>query len=598
MTDPLVQAKFAAQKVAELARKLPDFAPGDGPLAIVTTRRSGFAMGRAWAAGNPGDGNLQQAFGQLAKSLSGRAAADALQIELGHSARATPPGSIAPRLANAHTGLRGIALARNRKLLAVMGPAEMIAGNLPLRAALEALLEQQQLTAADLADGKAEVISFEVAQILVNLSPPGLTPLYRGAPLVEPAAVSRAGVTAFADRMAAWMLRQVDATGRMVYEYQPSTGEESPTDNTVRQALATLCLGRIANRSKKPEDREIADNNLGYFMRHHYRLEGEFGLVAEIDQVSGIPAKPAAEAAADPLPEGKEPKLGAIAVIALALLERPAIKLFEKPLAALFATTRHLQQKDGSFRTHFGATDRDDNQNFYPGETLLLWATALRRKPALIDAETYLKSARYYRKFFKAAPSPAFVPWHTQAHVLALESIDAPELAKFVFEMNDWLLDLQQWEGAPYPDVAGRFYDPKRKQLGQAHASATGVYLEGLIDAYELARRSGDAKRAERYRLVILRGLRNLMQLQFKSPADMFYVTQPERVLGGIRTEVFDNRIRIDNVQHALMGTQRILARFGEPGFRWPQAKGAATATARKPLKPWQIATLKQGKPD
>ncbi len=597
MTDPLVQAKFAAQKVAELARKLPDFGPGDGPLAIVTTRRSGFAMGRAWAAGNPGDGNLQQAFGQLSKSLSGRAAADALQIELGHSARATPAGSIAPRLANAHTGLRGIALAKDRKLLAVMGPAEMIAANLPMRAALETLLQQQGLAATDLAEGKAQVVTFEVVQVLVNLSPPDLTPLYRGAPLVEPAAVSRAGVTAFADRMAEWMMRQVDEPGRMVYEYLPSTGEESPTDNTVRQALATLCLGRIANRSKKPEHREIADNNLGYFMRHRYRLEGEFGVVSEIDQVSGIPAKPAA-ATADPLPEGKEPKLGAIAILALALLERPAIKPFEKPLAALFATTRHLQQKDGAFRTHFGPADRDDNQNFYPGETLLLWATALRRKPALIDAETYLRSARYYRKFFKAAPSPAFVPWHTQAHVLALESIQAPDLAKFVFEMNDWLLDLQQWESAPYPDVAGRFYDPKRKQLGQAHASATGVYLEGLVDAYELARRSGDAKRAERYRLAILRGLRNLMQLQFKSPADMFYVTQPERVLGGIRTEVYDNRIRIDNVQHALMGTQRILVRFGDPAFHWPQPKGARAAAAKKPLKPWQIAALEKRKAD
>jgi hypothetical protein len=197
------------------------------------------------------------------------------------------------------------------------------------------------------------------------------------------------------------------------------------------------------------------------------------------------------------------------------------------------------------------------------------------------------------------------VPWHTQAHVLALESIDAPELAKFVFEMNDWLVDLQQWDGAPTLDVAGRFYDPKRKHLGRAHASATGVYLEGLIDAYELARRSDDAKRAERYRLVILRGLRSLIQLQFKSSADMFYVTQPERVLGGIRTEVYDNRIRIDNVQHALMGTLRILARLGEPGFKWPPRDGAKTGAAavtppptrKKPLKDWQVAALKR-KPD
>ena len=69
------------------------------------------------------------------------------------------------------------------------------------------------------------------------------------------------------------------------------------------------------------------------------------------------------------------------------------------------------------------------------------------------------------------------------------------------------------------------------------------------------------------------------MQLQFKSPEEMFYVNRPERVLGGIRTEVYDNRIRVDNVQHALMGTQRILARFDAAAFAWR----ARTAQSRPP---------------
>ena len=221
-----------------------------------------------------------------------------------------------------------------------------------------------------------------------------------------------------------------------------------------------------------------------------------------------------------------------------------------------------------------------------------------------MDIETYMRSAKHYRKFYKATPSPAFIPWHTQAHVLALETIkepkDAKELTKFVFEMNDWLVDLQQWDGVPYVDMAGRFYDPKRKQLGNAHASATGVYLEGLIDAFELARRKNDAKRADRYRLTILRGLRNLMQLQFRSPEDMFYVTDKDRVFGGIRTEVYDSRIRVDNVQHALMGTQRILGRFSEPSFKWPQPAGTKTlpGAAKAPkLKDWQVEALKNKAP-
>jgi hypothetical protein len=603
MADLKTQVKQAAQAVGELTRKLPAFSPGDGPLVIVTTRQNGFALSRAWAAGAPGDGNLREAFAELARSFTGKAAPDAMQIELGHSARKTPPASMVPRLGSTHTGMRGIGLIKGNKLLGVMGPAEMIATNTPMREALETLLTQNGLTQADISSGAAEVTTYDVAQVLVTFSdPPKLTPLYRGQPLVQPAEVNRQGVTAFADRLSTWMVNQVDGAGKLTYEFAPATGETSENDNTVRQALATLCLGRIANRSKKQADRDVADRNLGHFMRHHYRLEGELGVISEIDQAKLPLAKPGDPV--PPVPDGQEPKLGSIALIALALIERPTHTPFEKPLAALIATTRHLQKKNGAFRTRFGDTKRDDNQNFYPGETLLLWASLLQRKSKLMDVATYMKSAKYYRKFYKATPSPAFIPWHTQAHVLALETIkepkDAKDLTKFVFEMNDWLVDLQQWDGAPYVDMAGRFYDPKRKNLGSAHASATGVYLEGLVDAYELARRSNDAKRADRYRLTILRGLRNLMQLQFRSPEDMFYVTDKDRVFGGIRTEVYDSRIRVDNVQHALMATQRILARFSEPSFKWPQPAGTKTvpgATKKPVLKDWQVEALKNKAP-
>lgn len=57
------------------------------------------------------------------------------------------------------------------------------------------------------------------------------------------------------------------------------------------------------------------------------------------------------------------------------------------------------------------------------------------------------------------------------------------------------------------------------------HASATGVYLEGLIEAWTLAQRLGDL-RAEPYRHAILLGLRALRQLQFRHPSDMVYITR------------------------------------------------------------------------
>jgi hypothetical protein len=65
-------------------------------------------------------------------------------------------------------------------------------------------------------------------------------------------------------------------------------------------------------------------------------------------------------------------------------------------------------------------------------------------------------------------------------------ALRAGQLEQFILEMNDWLVDLQQWEGVA-PDLAGRFYDPPN-DYGAPHASSDGVYLEGLIAAYRVAR--------------------------------------------------------------------------------------------------------------
>ena len=136
--------------------------------------------------------------------------------------------------------------------------------------------------------------------------------------------------------------------------------------------------------------------------------------------------------------------------------------------------------------------------------------------------------------------------------------------------MNDWLLDMQDNQPSPYRDTLGRFYDKDRPKYGPPHASSTGVYLEGLIDAFRLAREVGDSARADRYREAIARGLRSSMQLQFADDVDMFYVPshKRDRVRYGLRTTVYDNAIRVDNVQHVLLGVFRITRTFSAEDYR------------------------------
>ena len=212
------------------------------------------------------------------------------------------------------------------------------------------------------------------------------------------------------------------------------------------------------------------------------------------------------------------------------------------------------------FRTFFFPAERDgENWNFYSGEALLFWAEALRRRVSFAPSvEQWMAAFHRCRRLHRRARNPAFVPWHTQACVSLFSQTGNRDLADFVFEMNDWLLPMQQWEGVP-EDLRGRFHDPARPQFGPPHAASTGAYLEGLADAMALARALGDEARAASYRLAIDRGLRSLRQLQFRDERDAFYITRKRRVLGALRTEAYDNAVRIDSAAHALGAAIKIL---------------------------------------
>jgi hypothetical protein len=205
----------------------------------------------------------------------------------------------------------------------------------------------------------------------------------------------------------------------------------------------------------------------------------------------------------------------------------------------------------------------------------LFWATiyAEEKDPELLRK---FKRSQAFFKTWHLDPknrNPAFVPWHVQAnHAMAQalgddEAAFEAELVAYSFEMADWLVGVQQWtpeQGITHDDEKGRFYKPK---FGIPHASSTGVYIEGLIDAWQFAREVGDVEREERYRVALVRAVRSMMQLQFVDDVDLFYVADPTLVVGGLRTSEYDNEIRCDNVQHPLMGIIKMIRMFAPDDY-------------------------------
>lgn len=526
---------------------LPRFSKALGGLVVATSRRDGRIRQRICVAGETLAAALDKTIDEL--DLAG-SQVDTLELNCCHSLRPVPADHNSTRLDNNQAGIVGVALLEGGQLHSLFSPTELIASNRSPKRAIVSLLESDGLTADALTIGAITAATFKSEQYLCRLTPRGaeIRSLFRGARPIELVPMDERAIEELVGGMSRWMLNQVQPDGRTVYKYWPSRGSEANGDNTIRQAMATICLGRIADRTSDPDARDRADRNLEHLMATYYREQGDYGLAIEEQKV----------------------KLGAVALMALAILESPDRNRHAEALTRLVATINHLHYPDGSFRTFYAPADRNDCQNFYPGETLLFWAHALKAGLPGVTADAYMRAFRYYRAWFRTDSNPAFVPWHTQAHFVMRELVDEPELDGFIFEMNDWLLSMQQWDSAPYADLLGRFYDPERPHLGPPHASATGVYLEGLIDAFELARHYGDKPREAAYRRAILRGARSLARLQFKTDDDMFYISQRQRVEGGIRTETYNNEIRVDNVQHGLMGLQRVLERFTAEDYAQP----------------------------
>lgn len=457
---------------------------------------------------------------------------DCLELTVPESFRRIDPADT-NALANVYRGRRSYHFAYGNLEVAIPATAS-IATNRAVTKERDRFLARQGVSLADL---RAHGLSQWASGTSVLMVPDGaggvaIHELFRGNEIVQPDSITGAEAFAMLDRLCHWVRGNQQPDGTLPYKYWPSRGEYSDSDNTIRQMLATLGLIRASRLAPWSDMADAAAANLARNLRTYVVDCGAYAACACT---------------------GKG-KLGATALAALCVLEHEGVDgPNAEVLGKLRAGVDRLWQPDGAFRTFFWPAERNDCQNFYPGEALLFYASLYRRTGEADLRERALRTFRYYRDWHRARPNPAFIPWHTQACVTLFRAIDDPDLRDFVFEMNDRLITTQQWGGKLPADVWGRFYDPTWPGYGPPHAASTGVYLEGLAFAHALATDTGDHARARAYRAAIRGGLRNLRQLQVVADVDMFYVSKPQRVWGAIRTEVYNNEIRLDNIGHTML---------------------------------------------
>ena len=327
-----------------------------------------------------------------------------------------------------------------------------------------------------------------------------------------------------------WYLRnqitEGEEAGRYMYTFFPSKDLEPAEDWGLRNLNAIFVLAEIAKDQKDPVKiasvkkaidtfaRFIKDGNGGKWLDWPYQRK--------VHSIAGT----------------------AFLMAAMVELEVPG---YEDTMKKMVDAIISLQQPDGKLLTDFNGKHRDVDQNYYPGETLLMLMRYYKKtkyKPALEAVE---KAYTFYQAFWnkKENQQGPFVPWQARAYQEAYSVTKDKRYADFVFQLMDWMLKKYK--------PLGSDAEPGRQGALSTQFAGTGVYSEGLSAATRLAREVGDKERYEKYSKALRGMMGYVLGLQFKDE-DTYWVKRPDKVRGALSMRPDNEELRIDSTYHAISG--------------------------------------------
>ena len=425
-----------------------------------------------------------------------------------------------------------------------IGPARSIAWNEEYAQALQRFLARN--TGSTSFTIRAATATTKAVHIK---TPPDETDLYRGSPLVglaDETTTDRA--LAIASGLANWTTRTLDELGHLPQLWNTSLEQAAPAPSSATDGfLIAMSLTAFANHQGDPHLLAASHRLRADLLNQHFE---------PLDDRSAVTA------------DEKGPTVAATSIAGLALLTgihgpEPS---HEEHLVKLLRSIRSTAHQEHGFQPFLF---HDDNRPTPPGrgsgEALLFLCEACRLNVQDAPAvDELLVLFRRCRDRWREQRRPTPVPWYSQALKSLHGAHPRRELADAVFEMNDWLLNLQPTTSAA-ADRLGEFADPRRPEHGTSDASTVASNLAGLADAKALAETLGDHARCHRYDTAITKALRLLRQLQFRDWSCTWYLKRPEAVLGAVRINVDDNRVKLGACGLALLAVTKLLSQPEPP---------------------------------
>jgi len=255
---------------------------------------------------------------------------------------------------------------------------------------------------------------------------------------------------------------------------------------------------------------------------------------------------------------GGEMKVGTVSLAILGMVryyeatDRDKYNIYIEKFANFIVSQ---QRDDGAFAGIYGDEDED---LYYSGEAFFALSLAYDIFEKNYYLESIEKALKYYWSPFYDYNNSAFIPWASSGCAKWFELTNDYKFLEFCFEMTDIQISRQNYENLCDElgnNLYGYFIGPTVN---------TGVYLEGIGDAFRIAKSVYDSQRIANYYKSLKAGLEWLLSLQFRKESQL---TCPNRGYGGFHEGfTIDDPyiVRIDYNQHAISAILRILREFSD----------------------------------
>jgi hypothetical protein len=355
-----------------------------------------------------------------------------------------------------------------------------------------------------------------------------------------------------AQRGADWLFRANRSDGRFIPGYVPALRAELEGDHYLRQAGAAFALARAAR----------------FTARDAYAARARQAVLTLLLDTASDAQDPRQRHTT--LPSAVVNRLGAAGLIVLAVSElpTPGEDLLEQAEQLCVFIARQ-QRTDGSLAcADLGPDGRPgpedpDGINHHPGIALYGLMRSQLHRPAPWKTDVVRKALGFYRAWWKAHPGMDLVPWHVAAYAEAYQRTREPAFAEAVFEMSDWLCELQYTRLDPrHPLWVGGFmgFADGRPAPTEPHVH-TAYYAEGLAEACRAARLAQDLPRFRRYDTALRNAMQFLTTLQYTDANTTHFADWYKPcLLGGFHASHQDGNLRIDYTQHAVCALVQYLA--------------------------------------